>query len=74
MVKVIFAGLFLLAMTGCASAGPDKNLAEEKEYVTGSNIPKRDRASSGVIIVDPSAIESMRSTGTATAIPSKGGN
>jgi hypothetical protein len=74
MFKVTFAGLILLAITGCASAGPDKNLAEEKEYVTGSNIPKRDRASSGVIVVDPSAIENMRNSGTATAIPSKGGN
>jgi hypothetical protein len=71
MKKVIFAGLFLLTAAGCATPpGDNSGAAEEKEYVTGSNIPRRDRSMpSDVKNVDPAAIERMRSMGTANSGP-----
>ncbi len=67
MKKVIFAGLYLIAVAGCAM--PQSNnvsVAEEKEYTTGSNIPRRDRSiPSDVKVVDPAAIEQARNNGTA---------
>jgi hypothetical protein len=63
MKKVIFAGLFLLSVAGCAApTGDNSAAAEEKEYVTGSNIPRRDRSATGVKSVDPAEIERMRSS------------
>jgi hypothetical protein len=63
MKKAIFAGLFLLTLTGCSTTtGSTSEAAEEKEYVTGSNIPRRDRTSTGVKTVDPAELERMRSS------------
>jgi hypothetical protein len=71
MNKVIFAGLFLLSAVGCATPTADNSgAAEEKEYVTGSNIPRRDRSMpSDVKTVDPAAIEKLRGIGTANSGP-----
>ncbi|MDW5416344.1 hypothetical protein R6242_07130 [Iodobacter sp. CM08] len=44
--------LFSAFLSACASTRtPDNQLAdyEEKEYVTGSNIPRKDRTSSGLV-------------------------
>jgi hypothetical protein len=63
MNKVIFAGLILLSAAGCSTpAGVSSDAAAEKEYVTGSNIPRRDRSSTGVKTVDPAELEKMRSS------------
>lgn len=54
------AGMMLATMTGCASMGVQENAQaqEEKEYQTGSNIPRRNRteSSSEVKSVDPQAV------------------
>mgnify|MGYP006371453723 CR=1 len=63
MKKIIFAALFMLSAVGCATpTGESSAAAEEKEYVTGSNIPRRDRSSTGVKTVDPAELERMRSS------------
>ena len=73
-LKKILLSLMFVGCTGCAAPPPAGNSppAEEKEYVTGSNIPRRDKSMpSDVKVVDPSAIEDIRGRGTATG-PGKG--
>jgi hypothetical protein len=61
MKKVIVAGLFLLSAAGCAAPiGGASDSAEEKEYVTGSNIPRRERSS--VKTIDPAELERQRNS------------
>ncbi len=71
MNRLILSALFLLALAGCVTPGAESTpVAEEKEYTTGSNIPRRDRSMpSDVKIVDPSAIEQIRGMGTANSGP-----
>ena len=60
-----------LLITSCATidekTAPD--LKEEKQFVTGSNLPQRDRSKSGVTTVSPETIEAMRKSGTALSAP-----
>jgi hypothetical protein len=43
---------------GCAGIAPDQGEEkQEKVYRTGSNIPQRERAGSGVVSVDPSSVQ-----------------
>jgi hypothetical protein len=61
MKSAFITALFCLSAAGCAtSTGDNSTAAEDKEYVTGSNIPRRDRSS--VKTVDPAEIERMRSS------------
>ncbi|MGB8856006.1 MAG: hypothetical protein WCC58_04955 [Burkholderiales bacterium] len=63
MKKVIFAALCLLVSAGCVTpAGDNVIAAEEKEYTTGSNIPRKDRTATGVRTVDPAEIEKIRNS------------
>jgi len=75
MKKMILAAI-LLSLAACASVESDKNAEprEQKEYVTGSNLPKRERgAVSGVSIVKPEDFEAARNSGTASSAPKTGG-
>ncbi len=73
-MKLLNAGVILMATMagGCAStASTTQDVPkEEKEYVTGSNLPRRDRSiASEVKIVDPSAFEGARGSATANSGP-----
>ena len=63
--------LLSLAVVAAASAGCMSNEAkddsnppprEEKEYVTGSNLPRRDRSNSGVDIVTREGLDKIQRT------------
>ena len=60
-----------LLLTSCATIDEKSspNLKEEKQFVTGSNLPQRDRSKSGVTTVSPETIEAMRNSGTALGAP-----
>lgn len=63
MKKVIFAALSLLLSAGCVTpAGDNAIAAEEKEYITGSSIPRKDRTATGVRTADPAEIEKIRNS------------
>lgn len=72
MKQVILAAV-LLSLAACASVESNKNdeQREQKEYVTGSNLPKRDR--SGVVVVKPEDFESARNNATGASAPKTGG-
>lgn len=75
MKQVIFAAL-LLSLAACASvdSAKDTEPKEQKEYITGSNLPKRDRGvGSGVTIVKPEDFESARNNATSASAPKTGG-
>ena len=60
-----------LLLAGCASVD-EKTVAEpndDKKFVTGSNLPQRDRTKSGVIVVAPESFEDSRNVGTSQRAP-----
>ena len=71
MKKTVFFIVAGLLITSCASIDEKTGaeLKEEKQFVTGSNLPQRDRSKSGVITVSPETIEAMRKSGTALSAP-----
>jgi starvation-inducible outer membrane lipoprotein len=68
MTRTFAAVALAVLVAGCASTNPGAAGADEaavdavssRETMTGSNIPKKDRAGSRVITVDPAALESLR--------------
>jgi hypothetical protein len=57
---LLLAAAAAAALLGaCAAPEQGKEIAvrEEPEYVTGSNLPKRDRSRSGVKTVDPATVQ-----------------
>lgn len=66
-----FAGVMalLVLLAGCVAQGEK----EERTFVTGSNLPQRDRAASGVVTVKPEEFEKSRQSGTAQSAPKTGG-
>lgn len=62
-------GAFVLAAlcAGCAGLAPDQGEEkQEKVYRTGSNIPQKERAGSGVVSVDPSTVQDAVRSRSAT--------
>jgi PBP1b-binding outer membrane lipoprotein LpoB len=59
MKTTLAAILLALLVTACASDPKQASTEprEEKEYVTGSNLPRRDRRDPAVSNVDPAAIQ-----------------
>jgi hypothetical protein len=53
-VVVLVAGVFA---AGCASTDGANSEPEEREYATGSNIPKRTRPNSDVKVYTPTATD-----------------
>ncbi len=67
----IFGALAMAAlMAGCVAQGEQP---EEKAFVTGSNLPQRDRSATGVVTVKPEEFEKGRQSGTAQSAPKTGG-
>ena len=68
--SVIGAGAILVVslLSACATSDSveTRDRKDEKQYVTGSNVPKKDR--SGVVVATPQALENAASGG-ATGMP-----
>jgi hypothetical protein len=66
-------GLLITGLVaGCATEGDVAKVAnekEKKEFVTGSNLPQRDRSKSGVVNVDAEALERARQNATVQSVP-----
>lgn len=71
MNKLIFFVATASLIGGCAFVD-DKTTTEDKaakQFMTGSNLPQRDRTKSGVLVVSPESMETTRNTGTALSAP-----
>lgn len=76
MKQVILAAALLSLLAACSPLETSKDdlPKEQKEYVTGSNLPKRDRGvGSGVITVKPEDFEKGRNNATGASAPRTGG-
>jgi hypothetical protein len=73
LFTVAACGLLITGLTaGCATEGDAAKVAnekEKKEFVTGSNLPQRDRSKSGVVNADADALERARQSATAQSLP-----
>jgi hypothetical protein len=58
ILPVIAASL----LVGCAMTESKVEPQQEKEYVTGSNIPRKDRSGSGVSVLDKESLERVRNS------------
>jgi hypothetical protein len=63
MRSIILSGLAVLLVAGCAATEGQVQPQQEKEYVTGSNIPRKDRAGSGVAVGTKEDLERMQNSG-----------
>ena len=74
LMKTLVLGAALAASLLSACATTDvvepKERKDEKQYVTGSNVPKKDR--SGVVVATPQALENAASGG-ASGMPASSG-
>ncbi|MEP7154313.1 MAG: hypothetical protein ABI905_00970 [Betaproteobacteria bacterium] len=70
--SLIGAGAILVStlLSACATSDVVETRKEERQYVTGSNVPKKDR--SGVVVATPQALENATSGG-ASGIPASAG-
>jgi len=57
MRLIILPLLAAAVLSACATADTKVEPLQEKEYVTGSNIPRRDRSTSGVSVLTKDALE-----------------
>ena len=73
MNKLLLTTLLACLLTGCASMEPAATATtrEEKQYVTGSNVPKKDRNTSAVTTVSKDAIDNMQNN-TGAGAPAAG--
>ena len=65
MMRQILIPLMATSMRcACANVDTKAESKEEKEFVTGSNIPRKDRSGSGVTVMSKEALEGLqRSSG-----------
>lgn len=74
MKKAIsLAALIMLGACATLEDGKELDIKEDKGYVTGSNLPNRDRTKSGVVQIKPEDVERGRQAGTAASAPKTGG-
>jgi len=73
MNKLLLTTLLGCLLSGCASMEPAATGAarEERQYVTGSNVPKKDRNTSTVTTVSKDAIDNMQNN-TGAGAPAAG--
>lgn len=73
MNKLILSAVLGCLLPGCASMEPaaSQGTREEKQYVTGSNVPKKDRGPSAVTTVSKDAIDNMQNN-TGAGAPATG--
>ena len=73
-MKRLEFGLVSAALLSACAAVDDKSTQvsrEEKPFVTGSNIPKRDKSSTNVQTVNPQALEHAAGSGASAPAPSR---
>ena len=63
MRTIVLAILAASLFSGCATTERAIEPQQEKEFVTGSNIPRRDRSGSGVAVYDREALEKAQNSG-----------
>ena len=76
MKPVLAAAVLALAVAGCATNEPvEVNERLDREYVTGSNIPKKSRPgeTAGVSTYDKETIQRARDAAVQTPRPGLGG-
>ena len=62
MRSIIVHILAVFLVAGCATTDTSTEPLQEKEYVTGSNIPRRDRSASGVSVLSKDALEKAQNS------------
>lgn len=69
--KLIVALGIAFFVGGCSSVEvkDDSEAKAKKEFVTGSNLPQRDRSKSGVVNADPEALERARQAAAVQSLP-----
>ena len=73
MNKLLLTTMLGCLLSGCASMEPAATATtrEEKQYVTGSNVPKKDRSALAVTTVSKDAIDNMQNN-TGAGAPAAG--
>lgn len=67
MRSIILPALAVVLLASCATIDSKVEPQQEKEFVTGSNIPRKDRSGSGVTAASREALERFQnSSGGAT--------
>ena len=66
MRSIPLFALVILLLAGCATTDTRVEPQEQKEFVTGSNIPRRDRSGSGVTVAGREALERVQNSGPIT--------
>ena len=59
---IILASLAAALLIGCATTDGGIEPKQEKEFVTGSNIPRKDRSDSGVVVLSKDALEKVQNS------------
>jgi hypothetical protein len=63
MRSIILPALAASLLVGCATTETNVEPQQEKEFVTGSNIPRKDRSGSGVSVASKEALERTQNSG-----------
>jgi hypothetical protein len=77
MKKILLCAAFASIAAGCASTESNTEPAAERverEYTTGSNIPKKTKGGDGVQVYDREALERARNQMPQTVRPGMGGS
>lgn len=59
---LIVPALAALVLAGCATTDSKIEPQQEREFVTGSNIPRKDRSTAGVSVLGKDALERMQNS------------
>jgi hypothetical protein len=71
MSRLIFVSIAVAAtLSACVTFDNTAEPKEEKQFVTGSNIGRKDRADSGVTVLSREALEQVQRSGGAAKPPS----
>ncbi|MBK7472623.1 MAG: hypothetical protein IPI73_20425 [Betaproteobacteria bacterium] len=62
MRLLIVPALAAVLLAGCATTDSKVEPQQEKEFVTGSNIPRKDRSAGGVSVLSKDALERMQNS------------
>jgi len=70
MRQLILALIATCILGACATVDTPTAPREDREVITGSNIPRKDRSGSGVTVLSPEALKELQQRGGAAAPPS----
>lgn len=62
MRRIIVPALAAVMLAGCATTDSKIEPQQEKEFVTGSNIPRKDRSATGISVLNKDALERIQNS------------